>query len=271
MALFVIPYPAIDPVAFHIGSFPIRWYALAYSGGLICMWLIAHAIVKRDALWNGTRRPTAASVDYLILYIFFGTMIGGRLGQVLLTPSDYLANPWEVFSVWRGGGSFHGAMIGACVAVLLFAARNHCSFWTALDICSPGGAIGVGFGRIANFINGELWGRPSDVPWAMLFPGAGPLPRHPSQLYEAVLEGLVLFVVVGRAIRAGALKHPGFIAGLFGLGYGVARIFCEFFKAPDPDVFNFSFGLTMGMLLSMPMVALGALVMVLAWYNRLHV
>ena len=192
-------------------------------------------------------------------------MIGGRLGEVLLKPAIYLTDPFEILAVWHGGGSFHGAMVGACVAVWIFARRNHCSLQTALDICAPGGAIGVLFGHIANFIKPELWGRPTGVSWAMIFPGAGPLPRHPSQLYEAVLEGLVVFVILIFAIRAGALKRPGFVAGLFGLGYGLARILCEFFREPDPDVFNFSFGLTMGMLLSIPMTVVGALVMGVAW------
>jgi phosphatidylglycerol:prolipoprotein diacylglycerol transferase len=260
MPASVITYPTIGPVAFHIGPLSISWYALAYSGGLICMWFIALTLVRRDAYWNGTDRLKPASVDYLIIYIFLGTAIGGRLGEALIKPAMYLTHPIAIFEVWNGGGLFFGAMVGACIAVWIFARRNNCSLLTALDICSPGGAIGVGFGRLANFIRPELWGRPTGVPWAMVFPGAGSLPRHPSQIYEAVLEGFVVFVVLSFAIRAGALKRPGFVIGLFGLSYGVARIICEFFKEPDPDLFNFSF-VTAGMLLSLPMVAVGALVM----------
>jgi phosphatidylglycerol:prolipoprotein diacylglycerol transferase len=267
MRLLVIPYPAIDPVAFHIGPLSISWYALAYSGGLICMWICALALVKRDAYWNGTARPKPASVDYLILYVFAGTAIGGRLGEALIKPAIYLSHPTTIFEVWNGGGLFFGAMVGGCIAVWIFARRNKCSLLTALDICSPGGAIGLGFGRIASFIRPELWGRPTGVPWAMVFPGAGPLPRHPSQIYEAVLEGFIVFVLLSFAIRAGALKRPGFVIGLFGLSYGVARIFCEFFKEPDPDLFNFSF-VTMGMLLSLPMVIVGALVLARAARHR---
>jgi phosphatidylglycerol:prolipoprotein diacylglycerol transferase len=265
----VISYPVVGPVL-HIGPLSLSWYSLAYSGGLIVMWFCAQSIAKRDSYWNGTSRPTPSSVDYLILYIFLGTAVGGRLGEVIIKPAIYLGRPIEILEVWHGGGLFFGAMIGACIAVWIFARRYRCSFWTALDICSPGGAIGVGLGRLANFIRPELWGRPSNVPWAMVFPGAGPVPRHPSQIYEAVLEGFVVFVVLSFAIRLGALKRPGFVAGLFGLGYGVARIFCELFKEPDPDLFNFSSGLTMGMLLSLPMVAAGVLVMALASYHRLE-
>ncbi|HTZ03276.1 MAG TPA: prolipoprotein diacylglyceryl transferase [Xanthobacteraceae bacterium] len=268
MSWLVIPYPQISPVAFHIGSLAIRWYALAYSGGLVAIWLIALALVKRDAYWNGLDRPKPASVDYLVLYILFGTAIGGRLGEALIKPAVYFSHPAEILEVWHGGGLFFGAMIGTGIAVWIFARRNQCSFWTALDICSPGAALGVGFGRLANFINTELWGRPSDVPWAMVFPGAGPLPRHPSQLYEAALEGFLLFVVLVFAIRAGALKRPGLAAGLFALGYSVTRFFCEFFKAPDPDLFSLSF-LTMGMLLSIATGIASVWVTALAWRGRL--
>lgn len=268
MDLSVIPYPLIGPVAFHIGSLPITWYALAFSGSLICMWVSALKLVKRDAYWNGTERPKPASVDYLILSILLGTAIGGRLGEAFIKPALYFSTPTEILEVWHGGGLFFGAMVGACVAVAIFALRSKCSFWTALDICSPGGAIGVGLGRMANFLRPELWGRPTTVPWAMIFPGAGPLPRHPSQIYEAALEGFVVFVVLVLAIRADALKRPGFVAGLFALGYALARLFCELFKAPDPDLFNLGF-LTMGMMLSIPTGLAGALVMALAWRRRL--
>jgi phosphatidylglycerol:prolipoprotein diacylglycerol transferase len=268
MPSLVIPFPVIDPVAFRIGPLSIYWYALAYSGGLICMWICALMLVKSDVYWDGVDRPKSASVDYLVLSIFLGTAVGGRLGEVVARPAIYLTRPIEILEVWRGGGSFFGAMVGACIAVWIFARRNNLSLLTALDICSPGGAIGICFGRLANFIRPELWGRPSNVPWAIIFPvsEAGPFPRHPSQIYEAVLEGLVVFVILSFAIRAGALKRPGFVIGLFGLSYGVARIICEFFKEPDPDQFNYSF-VTMGMLLSLPMVAVGALVIALASYR----
>jgi phosphatidylglycerol:prolipoprotein diacylglycerol transferase len=271
MPTSVITYPTIGPVAFHIGSFAIAWYALAYSGGLICMWLIALALVKRDAYWNGGGRLKPASVDYLILYIFLGTAVGGRLGEAAIKPMLFWSHPAEILAIWHGGGFSFGAMIGGGIAVWIFAHRNNCSFWTALDICSPGGAIGLGLGRIANFLRPELWGRRTSVPWAMIFPdpGAGPFPRHPSQIYEAALEGLVVFVILMIAIQGGALRRPGFVAGLFLLGYALARFFCEFFKEPDPEIFNFSPYFTMGMILSIPTAIAGATVMArAATYRR---
>lgn len=270
MRLFVIPYPSINPVAFHIGSLPIYWYALAYSGGLIAIWFGALALAKHEAYWegDGVGRPKPASIDYLVLYIFFGTAIGGRLGEAFIKPALYFSHPLEILKVWHGGGLFFGAMSGVVIAVWIFACRNKCSYWTALDICSPGAAIGVGFVRIANFIRPELWGRPTDVPWGMVFPGAGPLLRHPSQIYEAILEGLVVFVILIIAIRAGALKKPGFVVGLFALTYAAARIFCEFFKEPDPEIFNLSSIVTLGVMLSIPTAIAGALVMLRAAYRR---
>jgi phosphatidylglycerol---prolipoprotein diacylglyceryl transferase len=260
-----IPYPKIDPVALHIGPFALHWYALAYSGGMVCMWIFAHGLIRRDALWNGTPRPTPAAVDYLIFYMFFGTMIGGRLGEVLLNPSVYLPHPTEIFAVWHGGGSFHGAVTGACFAIMIFARRNHYSFWTALDVCAPGGAIGVFFGHIANFINAELWGTRTDVPWAMVFPGAaGSFPRHPTQIYEALLEGVLVLVLVIYAIRAGGLKRPGLVAGLFGTAYGAARGFCEFFREPDPNTLHLVPGMTTGLFLSLLMIPVCGAVMALA-------
>jgi phosphatidylglycerol:prolipoprotein diacylglycerol transferase len=263
MPLSLITYPAIGPEAFHIGSFAIDWYALAYSGGLICMWLIALALVKHKTYWDGADRPKPAMVDYLILYIFFGTAIGGRLGEVAIRPGFFWSHPAEIPAVWHGGGLAFGAMIGGGIAVWIFARRNKCSFWTALDICSPGGAIGLGLGRIASFLRPELWGRRTSVPWAMIFPDprAGSFPRHPSQIYEATLEGLLVFAVLMIVIRSGALKRPGFVAGLFVLGYGLARFFCEFFKEPDPEIFNISPYFTAGMMLCIPTIVAGAWVM----------
>lgn len=269
MPLLVLPYPTIDPVAFHLGPVPIYWYGLAYSGGLVSIWLGAVALAKHESYWHkGVTRPKPASIDYLALYIFFGTAIGGRLGEAVIKPALYFSHPLEILKVWHGGGLFFGAMIGGGIAVWIFACRNKCSFWTALDISAPGAAIGVGLVRVANFIRPELWGRPTDVPWAMVFPGAGPLPRHPSQIYEAALEGCVVFAILIIAIRAGALKRPGFVAGLFALTYAAARIFCEFFKEPDPEIFNLSSTFTMGVMLSIPTAITGALVMMRAASRR---
>jgi phosphatidylglycerol:prolipoprotein diacylglycerol transferase len=258
MPLFVIPYPAIDPVLVDIGPFPIRWYALAYVFGLILGWVYSRWIVGRDDFWGATPRPTAASLDDLLVYAALGVILGGRLGYVLFYNLDYyLAHPAEVVAVWKGGMSFHGGLAGAAVAIWLFARRHRVNPLSVGDIAAAAVPIGLLLGRLANFIKPELWGRPTDVPWAMVFPGAGPLPRHPSQLYEAALEGVVLFVVLHVAVRAGALRRPGLVAGLFGIGYGCARIACEFFREPDPQLGFLFGGATMGMLLSLPVIAVG--------------
>jgi phosphatidylglycerol:prolipoprotein diacylglycerol transferase len=258
MPLFVIPYPAIDPVLVEIGPFPIRWYALAYIFGLLLGWAYAGWLVARDDLWGQTPRPTRASLDDLLVYAAAGVIFGGRIGYVrFYNLSYFLQNPPEIVAVWKGGMSFHGGLAGAGLAIVLFARRYRVNALSVADIVTAAGPIGLLLGRIANFIKPELWGRPTDVPWAMVFPGAGPLPRHPSQLYEAALEGVVLFLVLFVAIRLGALRRPGLVAGLFAVGYGSARIGCEFFREPDPQLGFLFGGATMGRVLSLPLVALG--------------
>jgi len=263
--LLSIPFPAIDPVLIEIGPIAIRWYALAYIAGLLGGWLMARALVRADGLWGATPRPGAESLDDLLVYIAFGVIIGGRLGYVLFYNIDYfIDHPASILAVWQGGMAFHGGLAGAAVAIWLFARRQRVSALTVADICAVVAPIGIFLGRIANFIKPELWGRTTDVPWGIVFPGAGPLPRHPSQLYEAALEGALLFVVLLALARAGFLRRPGFIAGAFAAGYGLARIVSEFYREPDPQLGFLFGGATMGMLLSVPLILAGFALIVYA-------
>ena len=261
----VLPFPTFDPVAISVGPLAIRWYALAYIAGIVLGWVYARQLVKSEKLWGGRPRPSVAAFDDLVTWITLGIVLGGRLGFVLFyKPGYYLGHPGEALMLWQGGMSFHGGLIGVVVAVLLFCRARNIAPLSVFDVLAAVVPIGLFFGRIANFINGELWGRVSDVPWAMVFPGAGPEPRHPSQLYQAALEGVVLLAVVAVAVRMGALKRPGLACGLFGAGYGLARIVGEEFRMPDPQL-GFLFGpMTMGMLLSLPMLLLGAFLIVRA-------
>ena len=256
--LLTIPYPTLDPVLVNLGPFPIRWYALAYIGGLVGGWAYARWLVGKAALWGGAARASVASIDDLLVYIALGIILGGRLGYVLFyNPEFFLAHPIEIPILWQGGMSFHGGLAGATLALAIFARRNGVPVLSVADTVAPVVPIGLCLGRLANFIKPELWGRPSDVPWAMVFPGAGPLPRHPSQLYEAGLEGIALLILLHLAIRAGALQRPGLVAGEFAVGYGIARIVCEFFREPDAQLGFLFGGATMGMLLSLPVIACG--------------
>jgi phosphatidylglycerol:prolipoprotein diacylglycerol transferase len=267
MPLFLLPYPAIDPVLVNLGPFPIRWYALAYVAGLVAGWAIARWLCGRDDLWRGVPHPTPLSIDDLVVYIAFGIVLGGRLGYVLFYNLPYyLENPAEALSVWKGGMAFHGGLIGAVVALWVFARRHRTNPLSVADVVAAGVPVGLFCGRLANFIKPELWGRVTDVPWAMVFPGAGPEPRHPSQLYEAGLEGLLLFVLLALLIRAGGLRRPGLVAGCFAIGYGVARIIAEFFRQPDAQLGFLFGGATMGMLLSLPVIAVG--VVAVSWALR---
>ena len=270
MPIFALPFPIIDPVAVNVGPLPLRWYALAYIGGFILGWLVLRAMVTNDALWSrGQPRPSRESLDDLLVVVAFGVIIGGRLGHVLIyDPAFYVAHPLEIFQTWKGGMAFHGGLIGATVGMYFYARRSGLPLLTVSDICATVAPIGIFFGRLANFIKPEMWGRETDVPWAMAFPGAGDVMRHPSQLYEAGLEGLALGLLLLVAARHGALKQPGFVTGLFGVGYGLARIFCEFFREPDPVQEALPNGLTMGMLLSAPLVLLGAAAIMFALRPR---
>jgi phosphatidylglycerol:prolipoprotein diacylglycerol transferase len=256
MGLLAITYPAIDPVAVRLGPLAIKWYGLAYMAGLLLGWFYIKRLLRQDRLWPGEKRPfPIEKADDLLLFMTLGVLIGGRLGNVLFyEPGYYLQNPLEIPAVWKGGMAFHGGLVGSIIAIVWFARRVGADSWSVLDLCAAATPMGLFFGRVANFTNAELWGRPSDVPWAMAFPGAGPTPRHPSQLYEAALEGLVLFALLWWLAHSRlALRKPGVVAGTFLVGYGVARSFCELFREPD-----FLVGpLSAGILYSLPMVLAG--------------
>jgi len=261
----VLPFPAFDPVLVNIGPFAIRWYALAYIAGILLGWVYARFIIRWERAWGGPAPLTVLDFDDFILWVTFGIILGGRIGYVLFyNPSHFAANPAEIVQLWKGGMSFHGGFLGVVLAVVLFARRRRIPILSLGDITAAAYPIGHFLGRLANFINAELWGRPTDVPWAMIFPGAGPLPRHPSQLYEAALEGLLLFIVLALFVRQGALKRPGLVLGTFAIGYALTRIFCELFREPDPQLGFFWGGLTMGMLLSVPLLLAGVALVVAA-------
>ena len=267
MIPLAIAFPVFDPVAIAIGPFAIRWYALAYICGILLGWMYARAVIRRPALWGGRSPITPVQMDDFILWVTLGIILGGRIGYVLFYNLDFfISNPMEIVELWKGGMSFHGGFMGCVVAVILFGLKRRISILSLGDITCAVAPLGLLLGRIANFINGELWGRPADpdLPWAMVFPNGGPLPRHPSQLYEAGLEGVALFVILALMIRAGALKRPGLILGSFIALYGFARITGEFFREPDPQLGFLWGGLTMGMLLSVPMVLVGIGIIVAA-------
>lgn len=265
MPFLVIPFPVIDPVLVNLGPLPIRWYALAYIAGLVIGWLVARWLVARDALWGAVPRPNPVELDDLLLFCALGTVVGGRLFNVLFYGLDYyLAHPDQILAVWNGGMAFHGGLLGVALACILFARRRGYPVLAIGDLVSTVAPIGLFFGRLANFIKPELWGRPTDVPWAMVFPGAGPLPRHPSQLYEAGLEGLVLFAIVMTLALRGGYRRPGLVFGALLAGYGVARIVSEFFREPDPDLEALAHGLTMGMVLSVPVLLVGVVLIAAA-------
>ncbi len=260
MPLFLLPFPVIDPVMVHLGPFPIRWYAMGYIVSLILGWLIAARLAGRDSLWGSVPRPSPRNLDDLLVAVAFGAVLGGRAGYVLFYNLPFfLQHPLEIPQVWNGGMSFHGGLTGAALGAWAFARREKIPFFSVADLSCSVAPIGLFLVRLANFIKPELWGRPSDVPWAMVFPGAGPLPRHPSQLYEAGLEGVALGVVMALAVRAGAFRRPGLTSGLFIGLYGLARISSEFFREPDPQLGFLFGGATMGMILSAPLVLIGAL------------
>jgi phosphatidylglycerol---prolipoprotein diacylglyceryl transferase len=267
MPFLLIDFPVFNPIALQIGPIAIRWYALAYIVGIVAGWMYARALVKNERLWAGEVPITLAQLDDFILWVTIGIIVGGRTGYVLFyNLAFFIQHPAEIFELWKGGMSFHGGFLGCVAAVMWFARRNNISILSLGDITCAVAPIGLLLGRLANFINSELWGRPADpsLPWAMVFPNGGPLPRHPSQLYEAGLEGILLFIVLAVMIRMGALKRPGMILGSFIALYGVARITGELFREPDPQLGFLWGGLTMGMLLSVPMIIVGIIIIVAA-------
>jgi phosphatidylglycerol:prolipoprotein diacylglycerol transferase len=252
--MLIIDYPHIDPIIFAIGPLAIRWYALAYIVGLVLGWRYGMALAKRPP-----GLVSAVVIDDFLAWATLGVVIGGRTGYVLfygLTPDSPFRQNWlESFAVWHGGMSFHGGCLGVIIAMAFYCRRKNLPYWAFSDIIACVVPIGLFFGRIANFINGELYGRPTDVDWAMIFPSDPEhLPRHPSQLYQAGMEGLCLFVLLFILERAGLRRRPGLVTGAFLLGYAIARTIGELFRQPDAQLGFLIFGTTMGQLLSIPMV-----------------
>ncbi|WP_281701442.1 prolipoprotein diacylglyceryl transferase [Acetobacter malorum] len=257
----VLLFPQFDPVLVHLGPLTIRWYALSYIIGIVLGISLLRRLVRLTP-----RAATTDQADDFLGWVTLGVLLGGRLGYVLFyQPGYYLTHPLSILQVWKGGMSFHGGALGVIIAMALFAWRYKISFLAFADrgtVAVPGG---LGLGRIANFINGELWGReaPASLPWAMIFPDAGPIPRHPSELYEALTEGLLLFIVMFMASRKQSVRErPGFLAGLFLAGYACARSFCEFFREPDAFLGFLPGGVTMGQVLCVPMLLAGVALMV---------
>jgi phosphatidylglycerol:prolipoprotein diacylglycerol transferase len=264
MTALLIPYPEIDPVLLQLGPFAIRWYALAYIAGLIIGWRIMRRVCQQPPAIL-----TPEKIDDFLLWVALGVILGGRIGYVLFyKPTDFLHDPKQIFLIWEGGMSFHGGLLGVITAIIAYALRNRISPFMLSDLVAIVVPIGLFFGRIANFINGELWGRASDMPWAMIFPRGGPMPRHPSQLYQAFFEGILLLAIVNVVWRlTDGRRRPGLLTGVFCAGYGMARITGEFFREPD-SFLGFILGtnwLSMGMVLSVPMVLFGAALIVRAY------
>ena len=252
--MLTLAYPAIDPVLIEIGPFAIRWYALSYVAGILLGW--------RYMAWLAGKSPagiTRADIDDFVVWATLGIVLGGRIGYVLFyKPGYYLYHPLDALAVWEGGMSFHGGLLGVILAIWLFARQRGYPWFALGDLVCCAVPIGLFLGRIANFINGELFGRVTESPLGMVFPRGGPLPRHPSQIYEAALEGLVLFVVLFvLAMRPGTFARHGLAAGTFLTGYGISRIVAEFFRQPDAHLGFLYAGATMGQLLSLPLILAG--------------
>ncbi len=278
-----IPFPNITPEIFSVEVFGVtvalRWYALAYIAGLLIGWRIILRLIGTARLWQGPAPLSADQIERLLTWVIVGVVLGGRFGYVLFyQPGFYAENPWQIFKVWQGGMSFHGGFLGVVVANILFSWREKIPLFAAADLMAVAVAPGLLLGRIANFINAELWGRPTDLPWGVAFPGdaaqvcdgvVGVCARHPSQLYEAILEGLVLGALLfWLAYRRGWLAYFGRTTGVFIAGYGLARFVVEFVRQPDAQFVTDGnplgwawhaggYGLTMGQLLSLPMIAVG--------------
>lgn len=257
----MLTYPEIDPVAIAIGPVAVRWYGLAWIAGIGIGWWLGRRRAAREP-WRGW---APQQVDDLVFHLALGAVLGGRIGYVLFYDFPrFLSDPLVLVRIWEGGMSFHGGLLGVVAAAAWFARRHGLGFFPVSDFLAPLVPPGLGAGRIGNFVNGELWGKPADVPWAMIFPGAGPQPRHPSQLYEAVLEGLVLFAILWWFSRRPRPRMA--VSGLFLAGYGAARCVVELAREPDAHLGYLALGwLTMGQLLSAPMVLAGAAML---WWGR---
>lgn len=259
----MLTYPNIDPVAISLGPLKVHWYGLMYLVGFAAVWILGKK--KAEKPWSPIK-PEA--IEDLVTYGAIGVILGGRLGYILFYNFDeFLNDPTIVYKIWQGGMSFHGGMLGVFVAMWLFAKKQNCTMLQLTDIISPLAPIGLGAGRIGNFINAELWGRTSDVPWAMVFPDAGPLPRHPSQLYEAFLEGFVLFMILW--IYTSKPRPTMAATGLAVMLYGWFRFFVEFYRMPDAHLGYLALDwVTMGQILSTPMILIGALMLYWAYRKK---
>lgn len=264
MTLLAIPYPNIDPVAFSLGPLSVKWYGIAYMAGLLLGWWYVKCLVRDNSLWRKGNSPfTETMMDDVLLVTTLGVVIGGRLGHVLFyEPTYYLSNPSQILKIWQGGMAFHGGALGVTIALWLFSIWKRVSVLSLTDVVTAAVPIGLFFGRIANFINSEVVGTVSNVPWAITFPGYGEQPRHPAMLYEALLEGAVLLAILAWLIyKRGSLKMPGLTVGAFLAGYGVFRMFVELFKIEEYGMPIAGVPLTRGMLYSIPMVVLGTYLM----------
>ena len=269
-----MPFPKFDPVLIHLGPLAIRWYALAYIAGILLGWQYCARLTRLTRLWRPITPPaTVPQIDDLVLWLTLGVIAGGRLGYILFYGrGQFSQDPMEMLRLWHGGMSFHGGMLGVIVAIVIFALVNKIDMLRLGDLVAPCVPIGLFFGRIANFINGELWGRPTKLAWGVIFPDAPdnpPVPRHPSQLYEAALEGLVLFLILRWAThKVRWLPRQGALVGLFLTFYGAFRIALENVRNPDVGMPTFPLGLTMGMILSIPMVLIGLALVIRALLRR---
>ena len=254
----MISYPTIDPIVFSLGPLHLRWYGFMYLLGFVSAWLLARSRIRRGGQPRPGARPwTREEFDDLVTWIFLGVIAGARIGYVLFYDLFiFLEDPLELFRIWHGGMSFHGGLLGVLLAFWWAARKSRRSFWEISDFTAPLIPPGLFFGRIGNFINAEHWGTPSNLPWAMIFPGAGPLPRHPSQLYEAALEGLALFAILWTV--SSRTRCRGLVSGLFALLYGIFRCAMELVREPDAHIGYLAFGwLTIGQLLSVPLILVG--------------
>ena len=293
----MIHFPNISPEIFSINIFGLtlvlRWYAVSYILGFFCAISIMKFYIRRNFFWRDHNPPiNSDQADTLLTFLILGVILGGRLGYVLFyNLGFYLTNPIDIFRIWDGGMSFHGGFLGVVFAILFFCKKNNLLLWSTSDLIAVSTPPGLFFGRVANFINAELWGRPTDVPWGIIFPGdraqdcigvVGPCARHPTQLYEAGLEGILLFLVLVILAKNNAFFQPGRLTGLFLVGYGCSRFFVEFYRVPDLQFFSTfnpnghaliwgDFGITMGQALSLPMIIVGLILFTVGFTKKFKV
>jgi phosphatidylglycerol:prolipoprotein diacylglycerol transferase len=259
LPLFAIPFPNIDPVLLSVGPFHIRWYALSYIVGIFVGWWWARRLAGNAKLWGPKAPLKPGDIDDFVVWATLGIILGGRVGYVLFYDLPrFLERPASIFAIWEGGMSFHGGFLGTVLAMVLFARSRRIPTWSLIDVIAASVPPGILLVRIANFINGELWGKETDLPWGVAFPMAGPEPRHPTQLYEGLLEGAALFLILLYFTHAQKrLRQPAFISGVFAAWYGAVRILIEFVRVPDVQIGYLAGPLTLGMLLSIPLFLAG--------------